>query len=166
MTTWRAAGLTVIAVFVFGLGSVFLFLKGEGLSAQHKPSNFEYAIANFALAQSIPASSKNATNPLQDSKEALSRGRQDFHDNCAVCHGDDGVGKTATASGMSPEVPDLHAQHVQKWTDGELFYSITNGIRFTAMPGWNLDEDRIWSLVRNVRTFRLSPTGAQSAKRQ
>lgn len=156
MTTGRVVGMTLIVVLLIAVAGVVVFLKGQGLSAQHKPHDFEYAIANFALAQSIPASSKNAKNPLPDSAEALSRGRRDFHDYCAVCHGDDGVGKTQTAAGMSPEVPDLHAEHVQKWTDGELFFIIRNGVRFTGMPGWNFDDDRIWSLVRNVRSFQPS----------
>jgi mono/diheme cytochrome c family protein len=144
---------TAAASFILVAGAAFLFVKTRGLSAQHKPSNLEYAIANFALAQSIPRSSKAMKNPVKGSAEVLTEARRDFHEHCAICHGDDGLGKTKTAAGMSPEVPDLHADHVQEWTDGELFFIIKNGVRFTGMPGWNFDDARIWRLVLNVRTF-------------
>lgn len=108
----------------------------------------------FCLARSIPRSAKELKSPNEASPENLRKGKDDFHDHCAVCHGDDGQGKTATAAGIFPEVPDLHAAHVQKWTDGELFYIVENGVRFTGMPGWNFDDDRIWRLILVVRGFR------------
>jgi len=59
---------------------------------------------------------------------------------------------------MSPEVPDLSADHIQKCTDGELFFIIKNGVRFTGMPGWNLSEDHLWKLVLAVRGFAQTKT--------
>ena len=154
MRTVRIVAATVFTILLLTTAAAIWFLKPEGLSAKKKPSNFEYAIANFALAQSIPASAKQRMNPVEATPENLRKGKDDFHDHCAVCHDDDGTGKTPVAAGMSPEVPDLHAAHVQKWTDGELFFIINNGVRFTGMPGWNFDEDRIWRLVLAVRGFR------------
>jgi hypothetical protein len=52
---------------------------------------------------------------------------------------------------MSPEVPDLRAEHIQNLTDGELFYIIKNGVRFTGMPAWDLPDDHNWKLVALIR---------------
>jgi len=82
---------------------------------------------------------------------ALTEARKFYSDNCAVCHANDGTGKTNTAKGLSPEVPDLRAAHVQKLTDGEMFYIIKNGVRFTGMPGWDLSDGRPWELVPRSR---------------
>jgi hypothetical protein len=64
---------------------------------------------------------------------------------------------------MSPEVPDFSADHVQKWTDGEIFYIVKNGVRFTGMPGWDLDDDHLWRLVLAVRSFG-GKSGAADSK--
>ena len=39
----------------------------------------------------------------------------------------------------------------QSLTDGELFYIIKNGIRFTGMPGWGGEDDENWKLVAFIR---------------
>jgi len=36
-------------------------------------------------------------------------------------------------------------------TDGELFYIIKNGIRFTGMPGWGGEDEDNWKLVLFIR---------------
>jgi hypothetical protein len=56
-----------------------------------------------------------------------------------------GTGKTNAATGLSPEVPALHVQHIQKLKDEEMFYIIKNAVRFTGMPGWDLRYDQIWN---------------------
>jgi len=54
------------------------------------------------------------------------------------------MGKTEMSAGMSPEVPDLRAVHIQRLTDGELFYIIKNGVRFTALPAWDMSDQHDW----------------------
>ncbi len=95
---------------------------------------------------------------------ALTEARKFYSDNCAVCHANDGTGKTNTAKGLSPEVPDLRAAHVQKLTDGEMFYIIKNGVRFTGMPGWDLSDGHSWQLVLLIRQFANENTSPQQEK--
>ena len=46
----------------------------------------------------------------------------------------------------------------QQLTDGELFYIIKNGIRFTGMPGWGGEDEENWKLVLFIRHLpKLSP---------
>jgi hypothetical protein len=43
----------------------------------------------------------------------------------------------------------------QQETDGELFYAIQNGVRFTGMPAWSTgsphDAEESWKLVHLIR---------------
>jgi hypothetical protein len=56
---------------------------------------------------------------------------------------------------MYPKPPDMREKETQELTDGEMFYVIRNGIRFTGMPGWGQgpeEEDRgSWALVHFIR---------------
>ena len=49
----------------------------------------------------------------------------------------------------------MRLEQTQSLTDGELFYIIEEGIRFTGMPGWSTGtkegEDASWHLVHFVR---------------
>jgi mono/diheme cytochrome c family protein len=85
--------------------------------------------------------------------EVLIDAKKSYSENCAVCHGIDGTGKTDIARGLSPEVPDIRAPQIQSRTDGELFYIIKTGVRFTGMPGWDFRDEQIWHLVLLIRQF-------------
>jgi mono/diheme cytochrome c family protein len=151
MPTWKVVALTIGLLIVAALTVTYAFLVSEGPSARKKPSNAEYGIANRALAISIPSKARARKNPIQETPDVLAGAKQDYKEHCVVCHAEDGSGKTDTAHGMSPEVPDLRADHIQKLTDGELFYIIQNGVRFTGMPAWDLANDHIWRLVALIR---------------
>lgn len=153
MRIFRLISITFACMVLAVLALAYAFLRSEGLSARRKPGNFEYAIANFAMGLSIPAEAKRLTNPLTPDSEVLAEARKHFKEHCALCHAEDGTGKTPLAAGLSPEVPDLHAEHIQNLTDGELFYIIKNGVRFTGMPGSDLEENHNWGLVALIRQF-------------
>jgi len=55
---------------------------------------------------------------------------------------------------LYPKAPDLRLPATQNLTDGELYYTINNGIRLTGMPTWgkagDADEDS-WKLVHFIR---------------
>ena len=87
--------------------------------------------------------------------ELLADGRSHFADHCAVCHGNDGRGDTAYGRNLYPRAPDLTAAATQTLSDGELFYFIEHGIRFTGMPGFGTgspeSERESWELVHFIR---------------
>jgi mono/diheme cytochrome c family protein len=161
MRIFRVASITCACIVLAVLVLAYGFLNSEGLSARKKPSNFEYAIANFAMGLSIPAQAKALKNPLTPDSQVLAQAEKRFKEHCAICHAEDGTGKTPLAAGLSPEVPDLHADHIQNLTDGELFYIIKNGVRFTGMPGWDLEDSHNWGLVALIRQFAKEKPAAQ-----
>jgi mono/diheme cytochrome c family protein len=161
MRIFRFAAATGLGVLLVIVVLLYAFLSSEGLSARKKPSKFEYAIANFAMGLSIPAEAKKLKNPLTADTQVLGEARKHYEEHCSVCHAGDGAGKTTLAAGLSPEVPDLHADYIQKLTDGEMFYIIKNGVRFTGMPGWDLEDTHNWSLVSLIRQFAKEAPAAQ-----
>jgi len=55
--------------------------------------------------------------------------------------------------GLYPKPPDLRLPESQKLSDGELFWVIENGVRFTAMPAFSNpgSRDDSWKLVQFIR---------------
>jgi hypothetical protein len=54
---------------------------------------------------------------------------------------------------LYPRAPDMRGRATQALSDGELFYVIENGIRFTGMPAWGGAgaPEESWKLVHLIR---------------
>jgi mono/diheme cytochrome c family protein len=78
-------------------------------------------------------------------------GAGDFKAKCAMCHGADGSGSTAT--GKALKVRDLGSTNVQGQTDAQLTEIITNGK--DKMPAYKgkLTDDQIKGLVVYIRSL-------------
>src|SRR4051812_27180593 len=113
MDTWKVVTATILVIIAIIFIVAYSVLAPEGLSARKKPSNFEYSIANTALGISIPSDAKKQKNPLNITPNDLAQAKKHYKEHCEVCHAENGSGKTETATGMSPEVPDLGADHIQ-----------------------------------------------------
>ena len=65
------------------------------------------------------------------------------------------AGDTSFGRNMYPKPPDMRAAETQNKTDGELFYTIYNGIRLSGMPAFGekdqSDAESTWQLVRFIR---------------
>jgi mono/diheme cytochrome c family protein len=130
------------------------WLISTGLSARDNPGAFETRFARKVHRLAIPGSARNLSNPMQSSPELLVEARRHFADHCASCHGNDGSGMTEMGQKLNPRVPDMRAAETQNLSDGELYYIIENGVRFTGMPAWGTggtnDHDS-WHLVLFIR---------------
>ena len=156
--------LFFLAVLVcLGGGALYRYITHGGLIARQAPSALEAAIAHRLVDWSIPAEERARRNPLQATSATLEAGRALYQKNCEVCHGNDGMGMTAAGDGMYPPPAVLGGAGDDRHgrSDGELFYLIRNGIRNTAMPGWQLPERETWQLVSYLRHLPLTaPAGA------
>lgn len=129
-------------------------LLHNGLSARAKPTALEALLARNARHLAIPADARKQQNPIPASPENLRDARLHFADHCAICHGNDGTADTAIGKGLYPKPPDLRDAETQKLSDGELFWIIENGVRFTGMPafgGTHGSQEDSWKLVRFIR---------------
>jgi len=132
-----------------------------GLSSRAKPTRIETVIARYARHLAIPANARLTQNPVLASTEDLRDARLHFADHCAICHGNDGSGETMIGGGLYPKPPDLRLPQTQNLTDGELYWIIENGVRFTGMPafasGGGMGEHRTaGSWFISFATFRTS----------
>jgi len=130
------------------------FLPGT-FSAKATPTEWEVKAARFIRHLATPSHFLKMSNPVRFSHEILAEARHHFADHCANCHANDGSGKTHMGPNFYPPVPDLRDPAIQTLADGELFYIIHHGIRFTGMPAWGkgLPEEDLesWKLVLFIR---------------
>jgi hypothetical protein len=150
----KAFGLLLgLAVLVSAAG-LWYFLN-SGVSAKEQPGRLEEFLARGARNMAISRRAKSLTNPVEYSAAVIADGRAHFADHCATCHANDGSGKTAIGQSLWPKAPDMREAPTQNLTDGELFWIIENGIRFTGMPAWNAGtaegEMASWHLVHFIR---------------
>lgn len=130
------------------------WLISTGLSARDNPGAFETRFARKVHRLAIPSSARNLSNPMQSSPELLVEARRHFADHCASCHGNDGSGMTEMGQKLNPRVPDMRAAETQNLSDGEIYYIIENGVRFTGMPAWGTggtNDHDTWHLVLFIR---------------
>jgi mono/diheme cytochrome c family protein len=148
-------GLLVIAAIVL---AAILYVRTTGLRGQPEPGRLETRVARAVRGFAVPGDVKARRNPLAESDEALWMGLEHFAKYCALCHANDGSGqKTPLGQGLYPKPPDMRAEATQGLTDGELFYIIENGVRFTGMPAFGTGKEdpagaaQVWQLVRFIR---------------
>jgi mono/diheme cytochrome c family protein len=125
------------------------------------PRKAEKAVASFAK-HHITIGNRRQKNPLQATPAAIADGKDAFSHYCTVCHGMDGQNTGVPfADQMSPPIPSLASDDVQRYTDGQLKWVIDNGIWPSGMPAskGTLSDDEIWSIVIFLR--HLPPAGSQ-----
>lgn len=156
----RMTGAVVGLIAVAGAGYLGVAIARHGFSAREKPSRFEEFLARHARKIATPAGAKQLPNPYPASPEGLVAARAHWVDHCATCHGLDGSGNTTLGRNLYPRAPDMREAYVQNLSDGELYYIITNGVRFTGMPAWGGEHtpEETWQLVSFIRQLpHLTP---------
>ena len=136
-------------------GSLLLVLcSGCGHDHEHDGHEHEHDAE-------LPAEYADLGNPLEG-QEALQGGEQLYQQNCALCHGEAGLGDGSGAAALMPAPTDLTEDHVSMASDAYLFYRISEGGGFepynSAMPGFKeqLDEQERWVLVNYLRELASS----------
>lgn len=161
--------MTVVVLTATGLVTLVaaaVLLPG-GISARTAPGTIEAEIAGRLRSLGIPRAAHDRANPVPVSDEAFRNGMAHFADHCAGCHANDGSGNTEMGRGLYPRAPDMRQPATQALSDGDLFYLIENGVRFTGMPAWGTGasdgENASWHLVQFIR--RLSTLTEQDLAR-
>ena len=150
----------IVVAVVLGLGGVLSYARITGLRARSAPPAAEAVVARTVRSWAIPPADRVRTAPVT-AEAPLDDALAHYADHCAVCHGVDGRGDTAMGRGLYPPAPDMTSAATQALTDGELFWVIENGVRFTGMPAWATGtadgEASSWALVKVIRRLpRLS----------
>jgi mono/diheme cytochrome c family protein len=150
-------GIAISLVIVVAIALIAIAAASilhDGLSSRAKPTALESMLARNARHLAIPAGARSMQNLVAETQENLRDARLHFADHCAICHANDGSGDTPMGRNLYPKPPDLRREETQKLGDGELFWIIENGVRFTGMPafgGARGSQEDSWKLVRFIR---------------
>ena len=156
-------GLVLVAAVALG------YARASGLESRSTPGPIETTVSRMTRRAAVPTGVRPQRNPVAPTPEALAEGMSHFADHCASCHANDGSGNTELGRGFYPKAPDMRLAATQDLTDGELFWVIENGIRFTGMPAWSTGtkagEESSWRLVQFIRHLpALTPTELEAMK--
>jgi mono/diheme cytochrome c family protein len=138
-------------------GIAIAFVLPDFFRADVAPSALETAVVRRLRRAAIPREIRDRQNPIGLSQQVLGEAREHFAEHCALCHANDGRGKTDIGPNLYPPVPDMTADKIQSLSDGELYYAIRNGVRFSGMPAWGSHGEEAegdwenWKLVHFIR---------------
>ena len=154
MARGRRIGSLIVVVIVIVIVVYAIIVIRRGFSTRDNPSWIETVMAGAARGMAYPSSARNMKNPVPDTPENMKEAEAHWADHCATCHANNGSGETVMGKNLYPRAPDMRKAETQNMTDGELYYTIQNGVRLTGMPGWgnagDNDEDT-WKLVHFIR---------------
>ena len=150
-------------LFVLGICFVVLIVGGacygawmmhRGFSTRTPPGAMETTLATSMRGAAIPSRYRSMRNPVAASPDVMREGMEHWADHCAACHANDGSGDTMYGKTMYPRPPDMRRRETQDMSDGELYYTIQNGIRLSGMPAFGSPGDNdldSWKLVAFIR---------------
>src|SRR5579863_5034688 len=152
MKPWKAVLLILFALAVAAV-AYGLVLVRRGFSALATPSAVEELAATTARKLGVPYAYRELRNPIPPSTENIRGGMEHFAFHCSPCHSNDGSGHTVYGKGLYPKPPDLRAAGTQNKSDGELYYTIDNGVRLSGMPAFSGTHTvpMTWRLVLFIR---------------
>lgn len=117
------------------------------------------ASANGDQPWKAPQAVRKLENPIPITQKSLNAGARLFHENCASCHGETGVGDIPTGKFLPKKPANLtDSKLMSEEIDGSLFWKISKGR--APMPSWKdeLTKTKRWQLVNYVRTLAKNTT--------
>jgi mono/diheme cytochrome c family protein len=146
-------GVIVTLLVLFG-GAYFYTTTGHfnTQAVGPAPSTFERRTSMKSVDEWVDGHAPKQDNPFQPTAENLAAAGKVYDANCAFCHGSLQQPVSPMRKQFYPSVPQL-LTHTPDDPDGNLFYVVKYGIRFTGMPGWDgvLSDDDIWKTVLFIK---------------
>jgi cytochrome c oxidase cbb3-type subunit 2 len=99
---------------------------------------------------------------IPPSADLVARGKEEYAEHCVGCHGAKGDGNGLAATFLFPRPRDFtigafkfrSTPSGSLPTDGDLFRTVTRGVRWTAMPTWHeLPDKTRLAVVSYIKTF-------------
>ncbi len=111
----------------------------------------------------VPPSAEAKQNPYPADAKTIAAGKALFDRNCVACHGATGKGDGPAAAYLQTRPADLGDPGIAKYSDGNLFYKVTEGR--SSMPSYRtmLTDEQRWELVDYIRTFAQKAADKQAA---
>jgi mono/diheme cytochrome c family protein len=157
--------LTILAAAAGG----YAVLRGGLIpaNADAKPGWFETWAAGASLDATLAREAPKGANPVALTDANLVAGIDLYGQHCAICHGTAKGDASASpiAKGEYPAPPQLAANGVEDDPEGNSFWIIAHGIRWSGMPAWRgtLNDEQIWTLALFLKHMDKLPPAAEQA---
>jgi mono/diheme cytochrome c family protein len=163
-------GLFLLAMGALGVGVYTMHnMMRRGFSTRAEPMPMEKALATTIRERAIPSRYTTMKNPVTVTPEVIHEGMAHWADHCATCHANNASGDTMYGKTMYPRPPDMRQKDTQEMSDGELYYTIKNGVRLSGMPAFGDpgdDDTDSWKLVVFIRYLpQLTPADEMEMRR-
>jgi hypothetical protein len=88
----------------------------------------------------------------------IERGEERYDIYCRPCHDGTGTGRgtVITRSGWQPSPPSFHQERIRQMPDGQLFATISHGVRVMPSFAAQIPVNDRWAIVSYVRALQLS----------
>jgi mono/diheme cytochrome c family protein len=153
--------LACILLVASGCALYAIRMVHGGFSTRVAPGAVESSLAMTMRDIAIPSHYKTMNNPVTVTPEVIHEGMAHWADHCAACHANNASGDTMYGRMMYPRPPDMRQKETQEMSDGELYYTIKNGVRLSGMPAFGDPGDHdsdSWKLVVFIRHLpQLTP---------
>ena len=158
----RTIGIILGTIAAIAIAAVFFIevvAPSMNWSATAEPGMIEGYLADRVIDGWVGRKSTAQDNPLSATTQNLKMAQDDYREHCAGCHALDGSGRNEFGAQFYPPVANLLEDESQM-TDGQLYFIIAKGIRYSGMPAFETHHSReeIWRFVLWVRHLtRLNP---------
>ena len=158
-------GFVAAIAALIAAGCFFVTSGALQAGQDSKPGALEKWAAKSSLKATIRREALGLKAPLQPTDENLTAGIALYRTHCQVCHGgSDGVA-SSVAKGLTPNPPQLAKEGVEDDPEGEIYWKVAHGVRFTGMPAFreSLSDREMWQIALLAKHLDSLPPGPRSA---
>ncbi len=156
----------VAAIAASIVGGYFFVTSGALRAGQDStPGGLEKWAAKSSLHATMRREAQGLKPPLQPTDENLTAGIALYRAHCQVCHGGSDGAASSVAKGLTPNPPQLAKHGVEDDPEGEIYWKIAHGIRFTGMPAFRqtLSDSEMWQIALLAKHLDSLPPGPRTA---
>ncbi len=137
------------------LQDLVAYLQTLGRKRFDDPNNRHIYEAYYPEADQAFWKASEHHKPNVDSAAAANAGAGIYRQNCAVCHGLNGLGNGPNALAMAKKPANFSDPKYKKYSNETWYWRVAEGVPGTRMPRWKLklEPQQMWYLVAFLKTL-------------
>lgn len=137
------------------LQDLVAYLQTLGRKRMEDPANRHIYEAYYPEADQAFWKASEHHKPNVDSAAAANAGAGIYRQNCAVCHGLNGLGNGPNALAMAKKPANFSDPKYKKYSNETWYWRVAEGVPGTRMPRWKLklEPQQMWYLVAFLKTL-------------